>query len=127
MGAVYTVIFSRYTHLPMTKYFAGSGAICAVMLSSPFWAGTENAINILGSFGVGTAILLMASPLAAVKTVMAQKSTASMPFQVSLAMTLNGFCWGTYGWFVAGDLYIWLPNVIGCVAGIGQLSLFVIY
>ena len=127
MGAVYTGIFARYTHQSMTKYFAGSSALCAFFLSSPMWAGTENAIQILGTFGCATAIVLMASPLTVVKTVIAQKSTAAMPFAVSLAMTMNGFCWFNYGWFVAADPYIYIPNILGFGAGLVQLSLFAIY
>lgn len=74
-----------------------------------------------------TAVVLMASPLAVVGTVIKNKSTAALPFPVSLAMTMNGAAWGSYGWFVTNDLYVWLPNVLGCGAGILQLSLFAIY
>ena len=81
----------------------------------------------IGTFGMSTAVILMASPLAVVGTVIKQKSTASLPFPVSLAMTLNGACWGTYGFVVTNDLYVWLPNVLGFGAGCIQLALFAIY
>lgn len=74
-----------------------------------------------------TAVILMASPLAVVKTVIRDKSTASMPFPVSLAMFLNGTAWGSYGWFVTADPYVWIPNILGAASGIVQLSLFAIY
>merc|ERR1712154_627686 len=128
-GAAYTALFARYTHQSMMKYYAGSGALLAAFLSSPVWAesvGTD-AVTVLGTFGMSTAVILMASPLAVVGTVIKNKSTAALPFPVSLAMTLNGLCWGSYGWFVTDDMYVWLPNVLGCTAGLIQLSLFAIY
>jgi len=128
-GAAYTAIFAKHTHQSMMKYYAGSGAILATFLSSPMWAealGTD-ATTVLGTFGMSTAVVLMASPLAVVGTVIKNKSTAALPFPVSLAMTLNGACWGSYGLFVTNDLYVWLPNVLGFGAGVLQLSLFAIY
>merc|ERR1712013_307689 len=128
-GTAYTAIFAQHTHQSMSKYYLGSGALLATFMSSPVWApmmGTD-AATVLGTFGMSTAVVLMASPLAVVGTVIKNKSTASLPFAMSLAMTLNGLCWGSYGWFVTSDVYVWLPNVLGCGAGIAQLALFAIY
>ena len=128
-GAAYTAIFAQHTHQSMSKYYVGSGALLGTFLSSPRWApalGTD-AATVLGTFGMSTAVVLMASPLAVVGTVIKNKSTAALPFPVSLAMTMNGACWGAYGWFVTNDMYVWLPNVLGCGAGFVQLALFAIY
>lgn len=127
LGLAYTAIYSRYTQQSMMPYYLGSSSLLAVMLTSPFWLSTENSIQLLGSFGCASAVVLMASPLTVVKTVIEQRSTESMPFIVSLAMTLNGVSWFTYGWFVANDAYIWVPNALGSIAGFIQLSLFGIY
>eukprot|EP00483_Globobulimina_turgida_P013104 UN13128 len=119
-------MFAKYTDQSMMKFYAGSGALLGIFLSSPMWApmvGTD-AVTVLGTFGMTTAVVLMASPLAVVGTVIRQKSTAALPFPVSLAMTLNGFCWGGYGWFVTNDFYVYVPNVLGCAAGCAQLALF---
>eukprot|EP01083_Nonionella_stella_P274331 931090_1 len=119
VGAVYTGMFAKYTHVSMMKYYVGSGAILGLFLSSPMWAsalGTD-AATILGTFGMSTAVILMASPLAVVGTVIKQKSTAALPFPVSLAMTMNGLCWGSYGWFVTDDFYVYFPNILGFAAG----------
>eukprot|EP00485_Elphidium_margaritaceum_P010495 CAMPEP_0202706100 /NCGR_PEP_ID=MMETSP1385-20130828/18581_1 /ASSEMBLY_ACC=CAM_ASM_000861 /TAXON_ID=933848 /ORGANISM="Elphidium margaritaceum" /LENGTH=195 /DNA_ID=CAMNT_0049364493 /DNA_START=24 /DNA_END=607 /DNA_ORIENTATION=+ len=75
-GAAYTAIFAKYTHQSMSKYFVGSAGILGVFLSSPVWAplvGTD-APTVLGTFGMSTAVVLMASPLAVVGTVIKQKS-----------------------------------------------------
>eukprot|EP01084_Bolivina_argentea_P024952 46440_1 len=118
VGLVYTGIFAANTTNSMMKYYVGSSAILGTFLTSPFWAPTMgmDAATILGTFGMTTAVVLMASPLAVVGTVIRNKSTASMPFIVSLAMTLNGATWGAYGWFVTSDQYVYLPNILGCAA-----------
>lgn len=126
-GLIYTGIFAKYTHISMLKYYAGSIAILAPMLTSHLWLDTSNAIQLLGSFGCASAVILMASPLATLKNVIKDKSTESIPFVMSLSMFLNGISWGSYGWFVAGDPYIYLPNILGTVAATAQLSLFAIY
>lgn len=127
LGLSYTAIYSRYASQSMMPYYVGSSSLLGIMLTSPYWLSIENSIQLLGSFGCISAVVLMASPLTVVKTVIEQKSTQSMPFVVSLAMTLNGISWFTYGWFVANDTYIWLPNGLGTIAGFAQLSLFALY
>ena len=80
-----------------------------------------------GTAGCVSAVVLMASPLATVGTVIREKSTAAMPLQVSLAMTVNGTAWGCYGWFVQNDPYIYLPNILGAASGYLQLALHAKY
>jgi len=126
-GLIYTSIFAKYTHVSMLKYYGGSAAILLPMLTSPYWLSNTDSIQLLGSFGCVAAVILMASPLATMKNVIKDKSTESIPFPMSLAFFCNGISWASYGWFVANDPYIWLPNVLGTMAASLQLSLFVIY
>merc|ERR1719291_65782 len=70
---------------------------------------------------------MLSSPLAAIGTVIKQKSTESMPFAISLAMFFNSLSWFLYAFFVILDLFIWIPNLLGLVASIIQLLLFVIF
>ena len=37
-GVAYTAIFAKYTNQNMMKFYAGSGALLATFLSSPFWS-----------------------------------------------------------------------------------------
>merc|ERR1712098_270965 len=67
----------------------------------------------------------MASPLTAM---IQAKSTQSMSFAMSLAMTFNGLSWAIYGAIIAYcNPFICVPNGIGCVAGCVQLMLFWTY
>ena len=38
VGAVYTVLFAKYTHQSMMKFYVGSGAILGIFLSTPAWS-----------------------------------------------------------------------------------------
>ncbi|ETO23208.1 hypothetical protein RFI_13977 [Reticulomyxa filosa] len=66
-------------------------------------------------------------PFGTVQQVVKDKCTESMPFAISLAMTLNGFSWFGYGWMVTGDPFVYVPNALGFLSGVVQLSLFAIY
>ncbi|RYY86187.1 hypothetical protein EON63_06140 [archaeon] len=45
----------------------------------------------------------MGSPLATLKTVMRDQSTAALPFGVSLMTWGNALCWSLYGLILAQD------------------------
>ena len=67
---------------------------------------------------------MFGGPLAAVKTVLADKSTKSLPFSFTVASFVNCVAWTSYGMFVIHDYVVWLPNLIGLGFSIAQLALF---
>ena len=79
----------------------------------------------LGLLGCFISVALMSSPLAAMGTVLREKSTASMPFAVSALTTLNVLIWLAYGLLVADDVMIYGPNIIGIVLCGIQMALYV--
>jgi len=72
-----------------------------ILASSVLFAGRN--FKFLGYLGCSLAIILMGSPLATLKTVISEKSTASLPFWTSVSTWLNALSWSLYGIFVAGD------------------------
>merc|ERR1719183_1049427 len=85
---------------------------------------------VLGIIGAGTAIILLSSPLVAMRTVVKEKNSESMPFQTSLAMWLNSTCWSIYGLLCCkknGDPFVYVPNLIGFIASSIQLALIYKY
>lgn len=79
----------------------------------------------LGLLGCLISVALMTSPLAAMGTVLKERSTASMPFAVSALTTLNVLVWLAYGLLVADDVMIYGPNIAGIfVCGI-QMALYI--
>merc|ERR1719183_1714811 len=85
---------------------------------------------VLGIIGAGTAIILLSSPLVAMRTVIREKNSESMPFQTSLAMWLNSTSWSIYGILCCketGDPFVYGPNLIGFVTSSIQLALIYKY
>jgi solute carrier family 50 protein (sugar transporter) len=82
--------------------------------------------KLLGSLGCILCVILMGSPLATLRIVLRDKSTASLPFGISFTNWCNSLSWSLYGVVLAKDalviikildieyyIYIILFNAIG--------------
>ena len=107
---------------PWLVYATGTAMVMSA--SFLFLAHNHAAIGYLGSL---LSVILSASPLAVVRTVIAEKSTDAMPFSISLMMWLGSLCWMLYGALVARDPLILYPNVLGFCLASTQLLLFLVY
>lgn len=87
----------------------------------------EKAASILGKLGVGVCIALFASPLAALKTVIKKKSAESIPLPFAVATTVNCLFWFVSGVFDMKDINVWLPNGLGLLCGLLQISMKLVY
>ncbi|CAO2821996.1 unnamed protein product [Amaranthus hypochondriacus] len=83
-------------------------------------------VDALGFLCSGLNIVMYASPLAAMKTVVTTKSVEYMPFFLSFFMFLNGATWTFYA-VLRWDFYLMVPNGMGCLLGAVQLVLYAIY
>ncbi|KAK9933810.1 hypothetical protein M0R45_020985 [Rubus argutus] len=83
-------------------------------------------INAIGFLGAGLNIIMYASPLAAMKTVVTTKSVEYMPFWLSFFLFLNGGVWLFYAW-LQQDYFLGVPNGMGFLLGTVQLLLYLIY
>ena len=84
-------------------------------------------VHYLGLMGCTLSVLLSGSPLAVIRTVIAEKSTASLPFTTSLVIWLNNISWTLYGYIVANDPMIYGPSLLGFILASMQISLFGAY
>ncbi|EGD77807.1 hypothetical protein PTSG_08897 [Salpingoeca rosetta] len=123
-GAAYTAVYLKYTTQSQAKLLAGSSAIIAAVTGAALALPTEQVVPYIGLTGDVLAVILMASPLATIRTVLAEKSTKAMPFATSLATFFNGACWSGYGFVVMGDPLIWVPNALGFLAASVQMTMF---
>ncbi|KAL9240861.1 hypothetical protein vseg_015034 [Gypsophila vaccaria] len=83
-------------------------------------------VDALGFICAGLNVVMYGSPLAAMKTVVTTKSVEYMPFLLSFFLFLNGGIWTLYA-FLRQDIYLLVPNGIGCMLGAAQLVLYAIY
>ncbi|KAI5058589.1 hypothetical protein GOP47_0026759 [Adiantum capillus-veneris] len=79
-----------------------------------------------GSMCVVVAIAMYASPLSVMGLVIKTRSVEYMPFLLSLFNFLNGAVWSGYS-IVTRDIFVAIPNGLGCLSGIAQLVLYAIY
>ncbi|KAL8437911.1 hypothetical protein ACSSS7_000611 [Eimeria intestinalis] len=67
-------------------------------------------------------VVSYAAPLAALRVVLKEKSTALMPAEMSIGNFICSGLWLAYGW-MAEDIFIIIPNFIGFGVGSAQLLL----
>ncbi|KAL8269225.1 hypothetical protein Esti_006850 [Eimeria stiedai] len=67
-------------------------------------------------------VVSYAAPLAALRVVLKEKSTALMPAEMSVGNFICSGLWLAYGW-TAEDIFIVIPNLIGFGVGSAQLLL----
>ena len=87
----------------------------------------KTAAGIVGKEGILMFIILFASPLAAVKEVIATKSAASIPLPFTIASTINCSLWSVTGLLLMKDFNIFFPSVMGLMCALAQLFLKGIY
>ena len=115
--------FHRYISVKPYVPYMLSVAVCG---ATAFLVYTDDAQTV-GLIGCSLSVLFTASPLAVLRTVIRDKSTASLPWFTSLVIWFNSMSWLLYGYLVADDVLIWGPNVLGFALASLQVSLFGIY
>eukprot|EP00898_Chlorokybus_atmophyticus_P001317 jgi/Chlat1/2186/Chrsp17S02748 len=126
-GTYYTYVFATNSSQSLNKYYAGAAGVAAAAAGMATMLSAPTSITGIGLLGCTMAIILMGSPLAAMSTVIKEKSTASMPFAMSLATFCNAMAWSAYGALVAHDPMIYVPNGIGLSLATIQMALFAMY
>ena len=81
----------------------------------------------IGSLAVLFCIGLFASPLSTVRTVIAQRSAASIPVPFTVVSILNCFFWSVSGVLDLHDANVVIPNVLGLLFGLAQMALISVY
>ena len=81
----------------------------------------------IGQAAVVVCIALFASPLSTLQTVVQTKSAASIPLPFTLASVLACFLWSVTGFLQLHDLNVIVPNTLGLISGLAQVSLKLVY
>jgi len=123
---VFVFVFGRNRY-NFTPYLGGGLAVAGGAIAAAAMLPAATAATALGLAGCTSAVLLMASPLAVIRTIIKEKNTSAMPFATSFATLLNASSWSAYGLLVAQDYMIFAPNVLGLGAATVQMGLFMKY
>ena len=129
MGAYYIAVFVQHcgpnaSNLPGTviQHVQGAGAIILINLCLAV-SGIGHASEIIGKEGVIICIILFASPLSTMQSVIATKSAESIPLPFTLACLVNCMTWFVAGYWKMQDFNIYFPNVLGIVSAAAQVVL----
>lgn len=132
LEAIYVLIFLVYAS-PAVR---ARTAILVAILDVGFFGGVvlvtqlaiekELQVSVTGVICACLNIFMYASPLAVMKTVITTKSVEYMPFLLSFSLFLNGGVWTLYA-ILDKNIFLGLPNGIGCFLGAIQLILYMIY
>lgn len=87
----------------------------------------QTAATIVGDLGVAFVMMLNASPLVAIKTVIDEKSADSIPLSFTLASIACCFFWSIVGIEQLHDWVVYFPNMMGLCFGLVQLGLKLMY
>ncbi|KAJ4722149.1 Bidirectional sugar transporter SWEET [Melia azedarach] len=102
------------------------GFLSAAILVTRFALEGEARIDAIGFLCAGLNIIMYASPLSAMKTVVTTKSVEYMPFLLSFFFFWNDGTWAFYALLVR-DVFLGVPNGTGFLLGTAQLVLYAIY
>jgi len=85
------------------------------------------AAGFIGNAAVVFCLLMFASPLAALQTVLRTRSAKSIPLPFTLATILNCFLWSVAGLGEFKDFNIYFPNLLGLAFGLIQVGLKILF
>lgn len=85
------------------------------------------ASTFIGNLAVFFCLLMFASPLSNLKTVLQTRSAKSLPLPFILATVLNCFLWSVAGLYEFRDFNIYFPNLLGLGFGLIQVALKIFF
>lgn len=83
--------------------------------------------ELVGTTAVIFCLLMFASPLSALKTVLRTRSAESIPLPFTLATITNCFLWSVAGLGEFHDFNIYFPNLLGLAFGLIQVALKILF
>ncbi|XP_043796758.1 sugar transporter SWEET1 [Apis laboriosa] len=84
------------------------------------------AAKYVGFLSCTITVLFFASPLMMLAHVIKVKNTETLPFPIIMASFIVSSQWFVYG-YLLNDLFIQIPNFLGCILSAFQLCFFLIY
>ena len=101
------------------------GAMHSLTLDGLIFSGVSGAVRSywLGLYATAVCILLFASPLSTIMSVISSKDSIHSCAPLTIAQVTNCLMWTVYGLLAAKDIFVWGPNGTGLILGLIQLAL----
>ncbi|KAL7090566.1 hypothetical protein ACP275_12G049400 [Erythranthe tilingii] len=120
--------YSAYNYRVYTVKVIGlvSCILCSFILLTNFtWKG-NTMLDIVGWFCLGASVLVYGATLGTVVRAIKSGSVEFIPITLTCVLTGNATIWGIYG-FLLEDDNILVPNIVGFILGVGQISVYLKY
>lgn len=132
MGAYYCWTYSQFCReeadkLQVRHHLLGLAAITGICSIAVLGLPKELGLTMLGFTGNVMTMAMFGGPLAAMRTVIREKSTRALNLGFTLVVNLNCNLWFFYAYFVLNDPFIYVQDGIGLLLTTVQLALFMRY
>jgi len=109
----------------VVRVFVGGCFVTFCMWAYLIFAGLESSerSSTLGSYATAIFIVLAASPLSSMRSVIATADASSIYAPMTAAQCVNCMLWTVYGLAAAHNAFVWGPNLTGLILGLMQLAL----
>merc|ERR1719329_907708 len=131
LGLFYSAVYCRFCPkdadwLPRTPKHHVAGFLATTLFCGIVTATMDpgNAFVAMGLMGNVMTLAMFGGPLAAMRTVVRERSTRSMPFGFTCAVALNCALWFFYAFFMLDDVFIYFQDGLGLVFAGVQFALF---
>jgi len=126
---LYSLVYFVFT-VNKKSYIKQSGIILAILLGVIFYTNSieelTQAVHVMGLVCCVVTVCFFAAPLTMLMHVVRVKNSESLPFPLIVMSFLVSLQWLIYG-VIISDTFIQVPNFLGCLLSLLQLSLFVCY
>lgn len=126
LQTLYTFCFYNFTPVKIQtgkKIFLTLLVVILVQVYIYNEVSLETAQLRIGMVGASMSVAYCSAPLASIQNVLKTKSTEALPFYLILATVMVTGLWSVYG-HIIHDSFVKIPNMIGFLAAVFQLSLF---
>lgn len=136
MGLYYAIQFSKYAptssatlpgsvrhHIMVVAFIVATTLFFCTLLSSS----RETSVIWIGRVAVVFCLILFASPLAALRTVLRTQSATCIPWPFTIASTVNCWAWVVVGVWDMQDPNVYITNGIALMFGLVQIGLKLVF
>lgn len=115
--------------IPVQTSFVGGAMAMLCLWTYAVFSGSSATVRAqyVGYFASLLFVILAASPLSTIKTVVATRNSASIYAPLTAAQCANTLLWTIYGVMAAKDIFVYGPNGVGLALGLVQLMLKLIF
>ncbi|CAI9767379.1 unnamed protein product [Fraxinus pennsylvanica] len=130
--AIYVAIYIVYAHKKARiltlklLLLLNVGGFGLIIILSHFLTNGSKRVQVLGWISVSVTTSVYIAPLSIMKQVIRTKSVEFMPISLSFFLILSAVMWFSYG-LLLKDMYIAIPNILGLIFGVLQITLYMIY